>query len=193
MWLQGLSRKAILTQLHTCMTVRGRKCFSAAGARTDGPIAMPLAPADAALSARSFDVRHAAAASAARQIRTIKARFRFSIGGGFQKLLFFALRTNGQSQALAKIILDASRRARFAATLLSLFERGIRTGKKIRLMSAQTAQCPANGSFSPSHGRTNRAIFVRFALLAASLRALRDDALYKDYALLVTEKGRLQA
>jgi hypothetical protein len=149
MWPEGLSRKANLTQLHTRMTLRGRKCFSAARARTDAPIAMPLAPADAAPSARSFDVRHAAAPSAAREIRTIKARFRFSIGGGFQKLLFFALRTNGRSKALAKIILDASRRARSAATLHSLFERGVGTGKKIRLMSAQPAQCPGNGTFLP--------------------------------------------
>jgi hypothetical protein len=175
------------------MTLRGRKCFSAAHARTDAPIAMPLAPADAAPSARSFDVRHAAAPSAAREIRTIKARFRFSIGGGFQKLLFFALRTNGRSKALAKIILDASRRARSAATLHSLFERGVGTGKKNSPNVGATRPMPWKRYVSPSHGRTHRAIFVRFALLAASLQALRDDGWYDDYVLLVAEKGRFQA
>lgn len=115
-WLQGFSRKADLTYLHICTTLRGRKCFSAAGARTDELVAMPQVPVDAERCARSFDTRHAAAASAARQILTINARFPFSMGGGFQKLLFLALRTIGRSQALAKIILDASRRARFADT-----------------------------------------------------------------------------
>ncbi|KAL3862968.1 hypothetical protein ACJMK2_004751 [Sinanodonta woodiana] len=90
---------------------------------------MSQAPVDAERSARSFDTRHADAASAARQILTINARFPFSMGGGFQSLFFLSLRKIGRSQALAKIISHASRRARFADTLHSLFKPGVWTGK----------------------------------------------------------------